>query len=95
MDNKSKDFLILFMKEAEDKGLFESKSYQKQEELIKFINEYAEKHKDNQEVMQWLFNLEVKILEMGEFLRQDYFQLGSIISTLEKEKEETEKEKQK
>lgn len=91
----NKKFLILFMKEAEERKIFESKSYITQEQFHKLINEFAEKNKNNQEVMEWLFKFEVKILEMVEALKQDYFQLGTIAYSLEKEQEEIEQEKNK
>lgn len=90
MDNKNKDILILFMKEAEERKIFETKSHIIQEEVIELINEFVEKNKDNPEVMDWLFKLEVKVLEMGEALKQDYFQFGTILHSLEKEQKEIE-----
>lgn len=95
MDNKSRDILILFMKEAEEKKIFESKSYITQEQVQKLINDFAEKNINNQEVMEWLFKLEVKVLEMGEAFRQDYFRLGTIVHSLEKEQEEAKAERNK
>ena len=92
---KTKKALILFMKEAEEKKVFETKSHLLQDEAIEMINEFVEKNKNNQKVMDWLFKLEVKILEMGEAFKQDYFQLGYILHDLKKEQEETKLEKSK
>lgn len=88
---KIKKALILFMKEAEEKKVFETKSHLLQDEAIEMINEFVEKNK--QKVTDWLFKLEVKILEMGEAFKQDYFQLGYILHDLKKEQEETKLEK--
>ena len=86
---------MLFIKEAEERNIFKSKSNAMQEQVIDLINEFVEKNKDDQEVMDWLFKLEVKILEMGEAFKQDYFQLGTIAQNLKVEQEELKKEKTK
>lgn len=92
---KEKEILMLFIKEAEERNIFKSKSNTMQEQVIALINEFVEKNKDDQEVMDWLFKLEVKILEMGEAFKQDYFQLGTIAQNLKAEQEELKKEKTK
>lgn len=92
---KEKEILMLFIKEAEERNIFKSKSNTMQEQVIDLINEFVEKNKDDQEVMDWLFKLEVKILEMGEAFKQDYFQLGTIAQNLKAEQEELKKGKTK
>lgn len=92
---EEKEILMLFIKEAEERNIFKSKSNTMQEQVIDLINEFVEKNKDDQEVMDWLFKLEVKILEMGEAFKQDYFQLGTIAQNLKVEQEELKKEKTK
>ena len=92
---KEKEILMLFIKEAEERNIFKSKSNTMQEQVIDLINEFVEKNKGDQEVMDWLFKLEVKILEMGEAFKQDYFQLGTIAQNLKVEQEELKKEKTK
>ena len=92
---EEKEILMLFIKEAEERNIFKSKSNTMQEQVIALINEFVEKNKDDQEVMDWLFKLEVKILEMGEAFKQDYFQLGTIAQNLKVEQEELKKEKTK
>lgn len=92
---EEKEILMLFIKEAEERNIFKSKSNAMQEQVIDLINEFVEKNKDDQEVMDWLFKLEVKILEMGEAFKQDYFQLGTIAQNLKTEQEELKKEKTK
>ncbi|WP_427043160.1 hypothetical protein HUW86_09550 [Fusobacterium sp. SB021] len=92
---EEKEILMLFIKEAEERNIFKSKSNTMQEQVIDLINEFVEKNKDDQEVMDWLFELEVKILEMGEAFKQDYFQLGTIAQNLKVEQEELKKEKTK
>ena len=92
---EEKEILMLFIKEAEERNIFKSKSNTMQEQVINLINEFVEKNKDDQEVMDWLFKLEVKILEMGEAFKQDYFQLGTIAQNLKAEQEELKKEKTK
>lgn len=92
---EEKEILMLFIKEAEERNIFKSKSNTMQEQVIDLINEFVEKNKDDQEVMDWLFKLEVKILEMGEAFKQDYFQLGTIAQNLKAEQEELKKEKTK
>lgn len=92
---EEKEILMLFIKEAEERNIFKSKSNTMQEQVIDLINEFVEKNKDDQEVMDWLFELEVKILEMGEAFKQDYFQLGTIVQNLKVEQEELKKEKTK
>ncbi len=92
---EEKEILMLFIKEAEERNIFKSKSNTMQEQVIDLINEFVEKNKDDQEVMDWLFKLEVKILEMGEAFKQDYFQLGTIAQNLKTEQEELKKEKTK
>ena len=92
---EKKVILMLFIKEAEERNIFKSKSNTMQEQVIDLINEFVEKNKGDQEVMDWLFKLEVKILEMGEAFKQDYFQLGTIAQNLKVEQEELKKEKTK
>lgn len=92
---EEKEILMLFIKEAEERNIFKSKSNTMQEQVIDLINEFVEKNKDDQEVMDWLFKLEVKILEMGEAFKQDYFQLGTIAQNIKAEQEELKKEKTK
>lgn len=92
---EEKEILMLFIKEAEERNIFKSKSNTMQEQVIDLINEFVEKNRDNQEVMDWLFKLEVKILEMGEAFKQDYFQLGTIAQNIKAEQEELKKEKTK
>lgn len=92
---EEKEILMLFIKEAEERNIFKSKSNTMQEQVIDLINEFVKKNKDNQEVMDWLFKLEVKILEMGEAFKQDYFQLGTIAQNIKAEQEELKKEKTK
>lgn len=92
---EEKEILMLFIKEAEERNIFKSKSNTMQKQVIDLINEFVEKNKDDQEVMDWLFKLEVKILEMGEAFKQDYFQLGTIAQNLKAEQEELKKEKTK
>ena len=92
---EEKEILMLFIKEAEERNIFKSKSNTMQEQVIDLINEFVEKNKGDQEVMDWLFKLEVKILEMGEAFKQDYFQLGTIAQNLKAEQEELKKEKTK
>ena len=92
---EEKEILMLFIKEAEERNIFKSKSNTMQEQVIDLINEFVEKNKGDQEVMNWLFKLEVKILEMGEAFKQDYFQLGTIAQNLKAEQEELKKEKTK
>ena len=92
---EEKEILMLFIKEAEERNIFKSKSNTMQEQVIDLINEFVEKNKGDQEVMNWLFKLEVKILEMGEAFKQDYFQLGTIAQNLKVEQEELKKEKTK
>lgn len=75
--------ILLFLKEAQEKGLFLEKSKKGEKRVLEVLNNISDNLRDTDKKL--LFELESLILETIEDARKSYFKLGQIYKEIKKE----------